>query len=70
MRFVVDLQLRHISGYRHIGTQKDQDKEDEAARRKALKELLQSWMDRLQLISVLVSISSGICINVEHYVLW
>lgn len=36
-------------------TQKDQDNVDEAARRKALKELLQSWMDRLQLISVLTT---------------
>jgi hypothetical protein len=36
------------------GTQQDQDKADEAARKKAMKDLVQSWMDRLQLISLLV----------------
>ena len=38
----------------YTGTQEAQDKEDEGARKKAMKELVQSWMDRLQLISVLV----------------
>lgn len=36
-------------------TQEDQDQIDEKARRKAMSELVQSWMDRLQLISVIVS---------------
>lgn len=36
-------------------TQEDQDQTDEKARRKAMSELVQSWMDRLQLISVIVS---------------
>ncbi|EJD46868.1 hypothetical protein AURDEDRAFT_123711 [Auricularia subglabra TFB-10046 SS5] len=35
------------------GTQEDQDKEDEKARKKAREDLVQSWMDRLQLISVI-----------------
>ncbi|KAI0795154.1 hypothetical protein C8Q75DRAFT_531374 [Abortiporus biennis] len=34
-------------------TQEDQDKVDDDARRKAMKELVGSWMDRLQLISVI-----------------
>lgn len=36
-------------------TQADQDQEDDVARRKAMKELVQSWMDRLQLISVITT---------------
>jgi len=36
-------------------TQEDQDKEDEMARRRAMKGLVDSWMDRLQLISLIVS---------------
>jgi hypothetical protein len=40
-----------------VGTQKEQDAEDEKARQKANKDLVQSWMDRLQLISVIVSFS-------------
>ncbi|KAG7449725.1 uncharacterized protein BT62DRAFT_603606 [Guyanagaster necrorhizus] len=39
---------------RYSDTQEDQDKEDEEARRKATKDLVQSWMDRLQLISLIV----------------
>ncbi|KAI0718973.1 hypothetical protein C8T65DRAFT_737000 [Cerioporus squamosus] len=35
-------------------TQEDQDETDEKARRKAMNELVASWMDRLQLISVIV----------------
>ncbi|TFY81325.1 hypothetical protein EWM64_g2684 [Hericium alpestre] len=38
-------------------TQEDQDKEDDTARKKAMKELVQSWMDRLQLISLIVRIT-------------
>ncbi len=38
----------------HPGTQEDQDETDEKARRKAMNELVASWMDRLQLISVIV----------------
>ncbi|CAL1711456.1 unnamed protein product [Somion occarium] len=38
-------------------TQEDQDEEDAEKRRKAIKELVQSWMDRLQLISVIVCAS-------------
>ncbi|KAI9067105.1 hypothetical protein FKP32DRAFT_1588917 [Trametes sanguinea] len=37
------------------GTQEDQDETDEKARRKAMSELVQSWMDRLQLISVITT---------------
>jgi len=36
-------------------TQKDQDAADDEARQQANKDLVQSWMDRLQLISVIVS---------------
>ncbi|CAL1711455.1 unnamed protein product [Somion occarium] len=36
-------------------TQEDQDEEDAEKRRKAIKELVQSWMDRLQLISVITT---------------
>ncbi|TFY50223.1 hypothetical protein EVG20_g11646, partial [Dentipellis fragilis] len=36
-------------------TQQDQDKDDDTARKKALKELVQSWMDRLQLISLITT---------------
>ena len=38
-----------------VGTQEDQDQYDERIRKKALSELVESWMDRLQLISVIVS---------------
>ncbi len=38
-----------------IGSQEDQDKVDLQAKRRAMKELINSWMDRLQLISVIVS---------------
>lgn len=37
------------------GTQKDQNEEDEAARKNAVKELVTSWNDRLTSISVIVS---------------
>ncbi|KAI0373403.1 hypothetical protein BV20DRAFT_1041875 [Pilatotrama ljubarskyi] len=36
-------------------TQEDQDETDEKARKKAMSELVQSWMDRLQLISVITT---------------
>ncbi|KAF7428769.1 hypothetical protein PC9H_008001 [Pleurotus ostreatus] len=36
------------------GTQEDQDKDDLKAYQKAMEDLVQSWMDRLQLISVIV----------------
>lgn len=36
-------------------TQADQDKEDDKARKKAQEQLVQSWMDRLQLISVITT---------------
>lgn len=39
---------------RLTGTQEDQNASDEHIRRKAMKDLVQSWMDRLQLISVMV----------------
>lgn len=45
-----------------IGTQEDQDQTDEKARRKATNDLVQSWMDRLQLISVFAS-REGIAIS-------
>ena len=38
------------------GTQEDQNDTDEKERKKAMNELVASWMDRLQLISVIVSI--------------
>ena len=45
------------------GTQMDQDATDEKARKRAMGELVQSWMDRLQLISVIVgAISSRLII--------
>lgn len=37
-------------------TQEDQNKEDEKARQKVKGQLIHSWMDRLQLVSVIVSI--------------
>ena len=36
-------------------TQQDQDEEDNQKRREALRDLVESWMERLQLISVIVS---------------
>ena len=42
-----------------LGTQEDQNKQDEEARNKAMKELVMSWMERLQLISVIVSTLIG-----------
>ncbi|KAI5890211.1 uncharacterized protein SCHCODRAFT_02631151 [Schizophyllum commune H4-8] len=36
-------------------TQEEQDQEDDRERKKAMKELVQSWMDRLQLISVITT---------------
>ncbi|KAJ7125138.1 hypothetical protein C8R44DRAFT_619677 [Mycena epipterygia] len=38
-----------------LAAQTTQDKEDEKARRQASKDLTQSWMDRLQLISVITT---------------
>jgi len=38
-------------------TQEDQNKQDEEKRREAIRDLVESWMDRLQLISVIVSFS-------------
>ncbi|KAI0356196.1 hypothetical protein OH77DRAFT_1423793 [Trametes cingulata] len=46
--------LRWAKYRRSAGTQEDQDETDEKARKKAMNELVQSWMDRLQLISVIV----------------
>ncbi len=42
-----------------LGTQEDQDHVDEKVRQKALSDLVQSWMDRLQLISVVVRIKAA-----------
>jgi hypothetical protein len=39
----------------HAGSQKEQDEEDEKARKRAMKNLVNSWQERLQLISVIVS---------------
>lgn len=36
-------------------TQQQQDEQDDQKRREALRDLVESWMDRLQLISVIVS---------------
>ena len=36
-------------------TQEDQDKEDEQNEQKAMQNLVQTWLERLQLISVIVS---------------
>ena len=44
----------------HVGTQEDQDQFDEKVRKQAMNELVQSWMDRLQLISVIVSLPSTV----------
>ena len=37
------------------GTQEEQNKIDDEKRKEAMRDLLSSWMDRLQLISVIVS---------------
>ncbi|KAJ4483530.1 hypothetical protein J3R30DRAFT_1795430 [Lentinula aciculospora] len=41
-------------------TQEDQDEADEQARRKALKDLVQSWQDRLQLITLLTTFLASV----------
>jgi len=41
-------------------TQEDQNHADDVARRKAMKELVQSWMDRLQLISVITTFFASV----------
>ncbi|KAF8918224.1 hypothetical protein CPB85DRAFT_1549599 [Mucidula mucida] len=41
-------------------TQEEQDAEDDEARRKAMKDLVQSWMDRLQLISVITTFFASV----------
>lgn len=38
------------------GTQADQSRVDEEQKKKAMKDLVTSWQDRLQLISVIVSL--------------
>ncbi|KAF8891826.1 hypothetical protein BD779DRAFT_1513371 [Infundibulicybe gibba] len=43
------------SSRRILGAQEDQDREDEEKLRKAMKDLTQSWMDRLQLISLITT---------------
>jgi len=41
-------------------TQEQQNREDEKAKRKALKDLTQSWMDRLQLISLITTFFASV----------
>ncbi|KAK7036410.1 hypothetical protein VNI00_011607 [Paramarasmius palmivorus] len=41
-------------------TQKEQDEEDEKARRKAMKDLVASWNDRLQLISLITTFLASV----------
>ncbi|KAJ3901671.1 hypothetical protein F5879DRAFT_311620 [Lentinula edodes] len=41
-------------------TQEDQDKADEQARHKALKDLVQSWQDRLQLITLITTFLASV----------
>ncbi|KAJ3724371.1 hypothetical protein C8R42DRAFT_448190 [Lentinula raphanica] len=41
-------------------TQEDQDKADDEARRKALKDLVQSWQDRLQLITLITTFLASV----------
>ncbi|KDQ52838.1 hypothetical protein JAAARDRAFT_445151 [Jaapia argillacea MUCL 33604] len=41
-------------------TQEEQDHDDEAAKKKAMKELVQSWMDRLQLISLITTFFASV----------
>jgi len=63
MRLLFNGRPEPSSGYqRHLAidpsrqsTQKDQDAADNAARQQANKDLVQSWMDRLQLISVITT---------------
>ncbi|KAH9935225.1 uncharacterized protein BXZ73DRAFT_89555 [Epithele typhae] len=43
----------------HKWTQEDQDQYDERVRKKALNELVESWMDRLQLISLITTFFAG-----------
>ncbi|TFK85343.1 hypothetical protein K466DRAFT_588169 [Polyporus arcularius HHB13444] len=45
----------NLSNISRKWTQEDQDETDEKARRKAMNELVASWMDRLQLISVITT---------------
>ena len=39
----------------HTATQEDQDKGDKAKQEQAIQDLIQTWLARLQLISVIVS---------------
>jgi len=59
MRLLFDGRPEEDSGQRNQParqrTQKDQDAADDAARQKANQDLVQSWMDRLQLISVITT---------------
>ncbi|KAG1818313.1 hypothetical protein EV424DRAFT_1405920 [Suillus variegatus] len=54
---------------KRISTQKEQDKEDEEARRRAMRNLVNSWQERLQLISVITtffaSIEAGMLVPVN-----
>jgi len=43
--------------------QEDQDKQDEERRREAIRDLVESWMDRLQLISVIVGLSITVLLD-------
>ncbi|KAF8161300.1 hypothetical protein B0H34DRAFT_374481 [Crassisporium funariophilum] len=49
------LSLPQVTQLHRTHTQEDQDKEDEATRREAMRDLVESWMDRLQLISVITT---------------
>ena len=52
----VPLSAEAVGVITRLRNQKDQDEEDDDLRKKAMSDLVQSWMDRLQLISVIVSI--------------
>ena len=57
------LRPSHAPTLPYIGTQTDQDVTDAEARKNVMKDLMKSWMDRLQLISVIVgAISSRLII--------
>ena len=44
-----------VAAFLHTVTQEDQDRADEEDERKAMQNLVQTWLERLQLISVIVS---------------
>ena len=62
-RSSLSLHASHVPTLQYAGTQSDQDVTDAEARKNIMKDLMKSWMDRLQLISVIVRVAcSGVVI--------